>query len=129
MWTSSRKARSNDMLEDTVVNRVYVKKSDFQCIDEFKEYIAETMRQLTRVEGNMVLGYLSGDPNVYIIECNPSDPNLSSVFPYWVTAEEMLIISKYRDELEKSLSKAKKPKKEEEPKAPDPDPKKGSNEA
>lgn len=118
------------MLEDTVVNRVYVKKSDFQCLDEFKEYIAETMRQLTRVEGNMVLGYLSGDPNVYIIECNPSDPELSSVFPYWVTAEEMLIISKYREELEKSLSKAKMPKKADEgAKAPEPDPKKGGNEA
>lgn len=85
------------MEKDTTINRIYIKKTDFQSIYEFKEYVARTLEHLTKVESNIVVAYQSFDPNVYIIECNISDPALNEVFPFWVTPEELLMIKKKRE--------------------------------
>ena len=85
------------MDKDTTINRLYIKRTDFPSIYEFKDYIARTLEQLTKVDSNIVVAYQSFDPNVYIIECNTCDPALNSVFPFWVTPEELLFIKQQRE--------------------------------
>lgn len=85
------------MDKDTTINRLYIKRTDFQSVNEFKDYIAKTLEQLTKLESNIVVAYQSFDPNVYIIECNTCDPELNEVFPFWVTPEELLLIKQKRE--------------------------------
>jgi len=78
------------------INRLYIKKTDFRDKVEFQEHIDKLINTLTSVESNIVVAYQSMDPNVYIIECNTTDPMLNNVFPFWVTPEELLSIKQYR---------------------------------
>ena len=79
------------------INRIYVRKTDFKDKYECQEYINKLINTLTSVESNIVVAYQSMDPNIYIIECNTSDPTLNGVFPFWVTPEELLAIKQHRE--------------------------------
>lgn len=93
------------MLKDTIVNRIYIKKSDFPSLVEYREYITQMLSQLSRVETNALVGYLSLDHNVYVIEVNPVDAAINTTVPFWITPDELTLIQKYRQGLEKSSNK------------------------
>lgn len=79
------------------INRIYVRKTDFRDKYEYQEHINKLINTLTSIESNIVVAYQSMDPNIYIIECNTSDPTLNGVFPFWVTPEELLAIKQHRE--------------------------------
>ena len=83
------------MSED--INRIYVRKSDFRGTEEYHAHINSLINTLTSAESNIVVAYQSMDPNVYIVECNTTDPSLNGVYPFWVTPEELLAIKKHRE--------------------------------
>ena len=93
------------MLKDTIVNRIYIKKSDFPSLMEYREYISQMLSQLSKVETNALVGYLSLDRNVYVIEVNPLDAAINATVPFWITPDELALIQKYRKGLEKSSDK------------------------
>ena len=87
------------------INRLYIKKTDFRDRNEFQEHIHKLISTLTSVESNIVVAYQSMDPNVYIIECNITDPTLNNVFPFWVTPDELLAIKQFREHPQKQKQK------------------------
>lgn len=85
------------------INRIYVRKTDFRNREEFFDHINRLINTLTSVESNIIVAYQSMDPNIYIIECNTSDPTLNGVFPFWVTPEELMAIKKHRESPNKPM--------------------------
>lgn len=79
------------------INRIYVRKSDFNGKEEFQRHLNTLVNTLIGAESNIVVAYQSIDPNIYIIECNTVDPSLNGVFPFWLTPEELLAIKKHRE--------------------------------
>lgn len=95
------------------INRFYIKKTDFRDKFEFQEHLNKLINTLVSVESNIVVAYQSMDPNVYVVECNITDPLLNNVFPFWVTPDELLSIKQYREmpkDKDKSTNKSNKKK-------------------
>ena len=88
------------------VNRIYIRKTDFHTVEDFHEYLNKVMGILTAVESNIVVAYQSVDPNIYIIECNTTDPALNGVFPFWISPEELVAISQARKATPKPAAEA-----------------------